>query len=152
MYFTYLRHLRHGHNLQYMYFKYSYDIPLYDGNPEESLGGGLGGRWDPTLDASPHLDGSFTNWSIVIFFLSPFLGVCFVLTIFMSTNSKNQITTTNTVIWCCAMTFLIDKRVIAHYYAWYLLVNEESHCTASFHSVRGCYLNLLVCTHKNVLG
>ena len=44
--------LRHCHNLQYMYFKYSYDIPLYDGNPDESLGGGLGGRWDPTLDAS----------------------------------------------------------------------------------------------------
>ena len=69
-----------------MYFKYSYDIPLYDGNPDESLGGGLGGRWDPTLAASPHLDGFFMNWSIVIFFLSPFFGVCFVLAIFMSTN------------------------------------------------------------------
>ena len=25
------------------------------------------------------------------------------------------------------------------------LVSEESHCTASFRGVRGCYLNLLVC-------
>ena len=50
------------------------------------------------------------------------------------------------------MTFLIDERVTVHYYARYLLINEESHCTASFRSVRGCYLNLLVCTHKNVLG
>ena len=131
-----------------------YDIPLYDSNPDESLGGGLGGRWDPTLDASPHLDGSFTKSSLFIFFLSSFLGVCFVLAIFMSTNSKNQITTMNTTKWCCAMTSLIDERVIAHYYyyTWYLLLNEESHCTASFHGVRGCYLNLLVCTHKNVLG
>ena len=53
IYFTYLQSLWHGHNLQYMYFKYSYDIPLYDGNPDESLGGGLGGQWDTTLDASP---------------------------------------------------------------------------------------------------
>ena len=88
--FTYLQHLRHGHNLQYMYFKYSYDIPLYDDNPDESLGRGFGGRWDPTLAASPHLDGSFTNWSIVIFFLSPFFAVCFVLAIFMSTNLTNS--------------------------------------------------------------
>ena len=29
------------------------------------------------------------------------------------------------------------------------LINEESHCTVSFHGVRGCCLNLLVCTHKN---
>ena len=90
IYFTYLQRLRHGHNLQYMYFKYSYDIPLYDGNPDESLGGGLGGQWDTTLDASPHLDGSFMNWSFVIFFLSPLLGVCFVLAIFMSTNLTNS--------------------------------------------------------------
>ena len=90
MYFTYLQH---GHNLQHMYFKYSYDIPLYDGNPDESLGGGFGGWWDPTLTASLHLDGSFTNWSIVIFFLSPFFGVCFVLAIFYEyklTNSNNN--------------------------------------------------------------
>ena len=40
----------------------------------------------PTLDASPQLDGSFTNSSIVIFCLSPFLGFFFVLAIFMSTN------------------------------------------------------------------
>ena len=31
------------------------------------------------------------------------------------------------------MTFLVDERVIMHYYAQYPLVNEESHCTASFH-------------------
>ena len=61
MYFTYLWCLRHGHNLQYVYFKYSYDIPLYDSNPDESLGGGLGDQWDPTLAADPHLDGSFTT-------------------------------------------------------------------------------------------
>ena len=29
------------------------------------------------------------------------------------------------------------------------LINEESHCTASFHGVHGRYLNLLLCTHKN---
>ena len=32
------------------------------------------------------------------------------------------------------MTFLVDERVIMHYYAQYPLVNEESNCTASFHS------------------
>ena len=31
------------------------------------------------------------------------------------------------------MTFLVDERVIAHYYAQYPLVNQESHCTVSFH-------------------
>ena len=55
----------------------------------------LGGQWDSTLDASPHLDGSFTKSSLSIFFLSSLLGVCFVLAIFMNTNSQTQITTTN---------------------------------------------------------
>ena len=41
--------------------------------------------------------------------------------------------------WSCAMTFLVDERVIAHYYAQYPLVNQESHCTASF---RGSWLLL----------
>ena len=36
--------------------------------------------------------------------------------------------------WSCVMTFLVDERVIAHYYAQYPLVNQESHCTASFRS------------------
>ena len=40
------------------------------------------------------------------------------------------------------MTFLVDERVNAHYYARYPLANEESHCTASF---RGPWLFLQIC-------
>ena len=48
-----------------------------------------------------------------------------------------------------AMTFLIHEKVSCIIMCNNPLVNEESHCTASFCSVRGCYLNFLVCTHKN---
>ena len=44
------------------------------------------------------------------------------------------------------MTFLVDEKVSCVIIRSNPLVNEESHCTASFHGVRGCYLNLLVCT------
>ena len=47
------------------------------------------------------------------------------------------------------MTFLIDKKVSCIIMRSNPLVTEESHCTASFRGVRGCCLNLLVCTHKN---
>ena len=47
------------------------------------------------------------------------------------------------------MTFLIDEKVSSVTMHNNPLVNEESHCTASFRGVRGCCLNLLVCTHKN---
>ena len=47
------------------------------------------------------------------------------------------------------MTFLIDEKVSCIIMCSNPLVTEESHCTASFRGVRGCCLNLLVCTHKN---
>ena len=47
------------------------------------------------------------------------------------------------------MTFLIDEKVSCVIMCNNPLVNEESHCTASFCGVHGCCLNLLVCTHKN---
>ena len=53
------------------------------------------------LRCIPHLDGSFTKSSLSIFFLSSLLGVYFILTIFMNTNSQTQITTTNCKMMLC---------------------------------------------------
>ena len=43
------------------------------------------------------------------------------------------------------MTFLVDEKVSCVIMRSNSFVSEESNCTASFHGVRGCYLNLLVC-------
>ena len=63
-----------------------------------------------------------------------------------TTNLQEQ---PRTAKWCCAMTFLVGERVSCVIMRSNPLVNQESHCTASFHGVHGCSLNLLVCTHKN---
>ena len=117
---------------------------MYDGFPERSLGGGTGGQWNATLAAVPHFDGSLTSFSLS-FSLSPFLGVVLVLTIeqdILEDETTNLQEQPRRAKWCCAMTFLVDERVIAHYYAWYPLANQESHCTASF---RASWLFLQIC-------
>ena len=63
-----------------------------------------------------------------------------------TTNLQEQ---PRTVKWCCAMTFLVGEKVSCVIMCSNPLVNQESHCTASFRSVHGCSLNLLVCTLKN---
>jgi len=63
-----------------------------------------------------------------------------------TTNLQEQPRTTK---WCCAMTFLVGEKVSCVIMCSNPLVNEKSHCTASFCGVHGSSLNLLVCTHKN---
>ena len=62
--------------------------------------------------------------------------------IFLEDETTNLQEQPRSAKWCCAMTFLVDERVIVHYYAWYPLANQESHCTASFHA---SWLFLQIC-------
>ena len=56
-----------------------------------------------------------------------------------TTNLQEQPQTTK---WCCAMTFLVGERVSCIIMRNNPLINQESHCTASF---RGSWLFLQIC-------
>ena len=84
--FTHLWHLWHHHNLQYilniLWHAFVWQKPRCISWWRS--------WWSMRchLSCTPHLDGCFMK-SPTFIFLSSFLGVCFVLTIFISTNSTN---------------------------------------------------------------